>query len=124
LARFHQVVSHDCRVAKEVRPFGSTHRPNCDTGCLDAGRDREQRLPGSLSATLRTAADPLNPDSFFAPRTALFAALATLNLTTVSAGILIFWSVFGLMPIRAFRFCFTSLPKPGATNSPSFLIAL
>ena len=61
---------------------------------------------------------------FFTPRTASFAALATRNLTTVLAGILIFCCVFGLKPVRAFLFCFTSLPKPGKTNSPFFLISL
>ena len=39
---------------------------------------------------------------FFAPRIASFAALATRNLTTVLAGILIFCCVLGLMPVRAF----------------------
>jgi hypothetical protein len=61
---------------------------------------------------------------FFAPRTASFAALATRNLTTVLAGILIFSCVLGLKPIRAFLFCFTNFPKPGRTNSPFFLISL
>jgi hypothetical protein len=61
---------------------------------------------------------------FLGPRTASLAALATRNLTTVLAGILIFCWVFGLIPMRAFRFCFTSLPKPGSINSPSFLMAL
>ena len=63
-------------------------------------------------------------DYFFTPRTASFAALATRNLTTVLAGILIFCRVFGLKPERAFLFCFTSLPNPGKTNSPFFLVAL
>src|SRR5277367_6400554 len=63
-------------------------------------------------------------DYFFTPKTASFAALATRNLTTVLAGILIFCCVFGLKPVRAFLFCFTSLPKPGKTNSPVFLISL
>ena len=63
-------------------------------------------------------------DYFFAPKTASFAALATRNLTTVLAGILIFCCVFGLKPVRAFLFCFTSLPNPGKTNSPFFLISL
>jgi hypothetical protein len=63
-------------------------------------------------------------DYFFTPRIAPFATLATRNLTTVLAGILIFCRVLGLMPARAFLFCFTSLPKPGKTNSPFFLIAL
>ena len=58
---------------------------------------------------------------FFPPRIPSFAALATRNLTTVLAGILIFCCVFGLKPVRAFLFCFTSLPKPGKTNSPFFL---
>ena len=61
---------------------------------------------------------------FFTPRTASFAALATRNLTTALAGILIFCCVLGLKPVRAFLFCFTSLPKPGKTNSPFFLIDL
>jgi hypothetical protein len=59
-------------------------------------------------------------DYFFTPKTASFAALATRNLTTVLAGILIFCCVLGLKPVRAFLFCFTSLPKPGKTNSPFF----
>src|SRR6202047_918233 len=63
-------------------------------------------------------------DSFLTPKTPSLAALATLNLTTVLAGILIFCCVFGLKPVCAFLFCFTSLPKPGKTNSPFFLIAL
>src|SRR5215467_14007431 len=63
-------------------------------------------------------------DYFFTPRTASFAALATRNLTTVLAGIFIFCFVLGLKPVRAFLFCFTSLPKPGKTNSPFFLISL
>ena len=63
-------------------------------------------------------------DYFFTPKTASFAALATRNLTTVFAGILIFCCVFGLKPVPAFLFCFTSLPKPGKTNSPFFLISL
>src|SRR3977135_3074137 len=36
------------------------------------------------------------------------AALATRNLTTVWAGILIFCCVLGLKPVRAFLFCFTN----------------
>src|ERR1700732_912480 len=63
-------------------------------------------------------------DSFLTPKTPSLAALATLNLTTVLAGILIFCCVFGLKPVCAFLFCFTSLPKPGKTNSPFFLISL
>jgi hypothetical protein len=63
-------------------------------------------------------------DYFFTPKTPSFAALATRNLTTVLAGILIFCCVIGLMPVRAFLFCFTSLPKPGKTNSPFFLVSL
>src|ERR1700745_4504597 len=61
---------------------------------------------------------------FFTPRTVSFATLATRNFNTVLAGILIFCCVFGLKPVRAFLFCFTSLPKPGKTNSPFFLISL
>src|SRR6516165_2268775 len=46
------------------------------------------------------------------------------NLSTVLAGILIFCCVLGLKPVRAFLFFFTSLPKPGRTNSPFFLTSL
>src|ERR1700736_1998828 len=59
-------------------------------------------------------------DYFFTPKTASFAALATRNLTTVFAGIFIFCCVLGLKLVRAFLFCFTSLPKSGRTNSPFF----
>jgi hypothetical protein len=52
-------------------------------------------------------------DYFFTPKTPSFAALATRNLTTVLAGILIFCCVFGLKPVRAFLFCFTSFAKTG-----------
>jgi len=68
--------------------------------------------------------ESLGPAYFLTPRTASFAAFATRNLTTVFAGILIFCCVLGLMPVRAFLFCFTSFPKPGKTNSPFFLISL
>jgi hypothetical protein len=43
-------------------------------------------------------------DYFFTPKTPSFAALATRNLTTVLAGILIFCCVLGLKPVRAFLF--------------------
>jgi len=78
--------------------------------------------PQSKSSTHRKNEQQQNLDYFFAPRTASFAALATRNLTTVLAGILIFCCVFGLKPVRAFLFCFTSLP--GRTNSPFLLISL
>jgi hypothetical protein len=61
---------------------------------------------------------------FFTPRTVSFATLATQNLSTVLAGILIFCCVLGLKPVRAFLFCFTSLPKPGRANSPFFFVVL
>ena len=43
-------------------------------------------------------------DYFFTPKTVSFAVLATRNLTTVLAGILIFCCIFGLKPVRAFLF--------------------
>jgi hypothetical protein len=42
-------------------------------------------------------------DYFFIPKTRAFAALATRNLTTVLAEILIFCCVLGLNPGRAFK---------------------
>jgi len=44
---------------------------------------------------------------------ASFAALATRNLTTRLAAILMDSPVAGLRPMRALRFTSTSLPKPG-----------
>src|SRR5262245_45835890 len=55
-----------------------------------------------------------------APRTASLAAFATRNFRTVFAGILISSPVAGLLPMRAFRSCFTSFPRPGIANSPFF----
>src|ERR1700759_220118 len=100
-----------------------------------AGRRNKNREPvartlgeGSNQSTIRgqSAAHP-SPnflDYFFTPKTPSFAALATRKLTTVLAGILIFCCVFGLKPVRAFLFCFTSFPKSGKTNSPFFFISL
>ena len=61
---------------------------------------------------------------FFTPKMASFAALATRNFTTVFAAILMVAPVLGLCPLRAARFCFTSFPMPGSTNSPVFLASL
>ena len=51
-------------------------------------------------------------------RTESFNCFAIRALTTVLAGILIASPVAGLRPMRAFRFCTTSLTIPGSTNSP------
>jgi hypothetical protein len=66
----------------------------------------------------------LTSDYSFTPRTASFAALATRNLTTVLAGILIFCRVLGLKPVRAFLFCFTSFPSALSVsrNTPAVLL--
>src|SRR6201998_4267286 len=89
------------------------------SGRRQAGTQRNRKVPFTEKDERQQ-----NPDYFFTPRTASVAALATRNLTTVLAGILIFCCVLGLKPVRAFLFCFTSLPKPGKTNSPFFLISL
>src|SRR6202046_5617676 len=52
------------------------------------------------------------------------AALATRNLTTVLALILMVSPVWGLRPRRALRSALTSLPIPGMVNSPFFLVSL
>src|SRR6185503_6149513 len=52
------------------------------------------------------------------------AALATRNLTTVLAGILIVSPVAGLRPMRALRLALTSLPTPGSVNWPFFLVCV
>jgi hypothetical protein len=77
---------------------------------------RERTTIEKLHSAKRT-----NLDYFFTPRTPSFAALATRNFSTVLAGILIFCCVLGFIPMLAFLFCFTSLPKPGKTNSPFFV---
>ena len=57
-------------------------------------------------------------------RTASLSCFAIRALTTVFAGIWIDSPVAGLRPIRACRFCFTSLTIPGSTNSPLLCISL
>src|SRR3984957_20554096 len=51
------------------------------------------------------------------------AALATRNLTTVLALILMVSRVWGLRPMRAFLSAFTSRPSPGMTNTPFFFVS-
>ena len=51
--------------------------------------------------------------NYFVPRIASFAALATRNLTTRLAAILMVSPVAGLRPMRALRLTNTSLPRPG-----------
>src|SRR5207302_3702123 len=54
--------------------------------------------------------------NYFVPRIASFAALATRNLTTRFAAILMVSPVAGLRPMRALRFTNTSLPRPGSVK--------
>src|SRR6185437_13442281 len=61
---------------------------------------------------------------FFEGAIASLADLATRNLTTVLALILMAWPVCGLRPMRAFRSAFTSRPMPGMTKTPFFLVSL
>src|SRR5687768_13793860 len=67
---------------------------------------------------------PGEPDYFLLGATASLQTLATRNLTTVLAGILIFSFVLGLTPTRALRWAFTNLPTPGNTNWPFFFVSL
>src|SRR6516165_9276809 len=101
--------THDADLcdANALGSKASPHRKECQSGFQLARKPR-----------------PPTPNYFFTPRTASFAALATRNLTTVLAGIFMFCCVLGLKPVRAFLFCFTSLPKPGKTNSPFILVVL
>src|SRR5882672_7295910 len=61
---------------------------------------------------------------YFLPSTVSFRLFARRNLHTRLAGILIGSPVWGLRPIRAFRFASTSLPKPGSRNTPDFFASL
>ena len=53
---------------------------------------------------------------------ASFAALATVNFTTVFAGMLIVSPVAGLRPMRALRFTSFSFPTPGNVKAPVDLV--
>ncbi|GIT04860.1 MAG: hypothetical protein CM1200mP29_02710 [Verrucomicrobiota bacterium] len=53
---------------------------------------------------------------------ASFAALATVNFTTVLAGMLIVSPVAGLRPMRALRFTSFSFPTPGNVKAPVDLV--
>ena len=53
---------------------------------------------------------------------ASFAALATVNFTTVLAGMWIVSPVAGLRPMRAFRFTSFSFPTPGNVKAPVSLV--
>ena len=61
---------------------------------------------------------------FFTGAITSLAALATRNLTTVFALILIAAPVCGLRPMRALRSAFTKRPMPGITKTPFFLVSL
>src|ERR1700733_7064031 len=61
---------------------------------------------------------------FFGGAMVSLATLATRNLTTVFALILMGSPVWGLRPRRALRSALTSLPMPGMVNSPFFLVSL
>ena len=61
---------------------------------------------------------------FFGGAMTSFAALATRNLTTVLALILMASPVWGLRPMRALRSALTRRPMPGMTKTPFFLVSL
>ena len=70
-----------------------------------------ERGEGNESSASQTTEPTKN--YFFAPRIASLAALATRNLTTRVAAILMVAPVAGLRPMRAFRFTRTIFPSPG-----------
>jgi hypothetical protein len=80
-----------------------------------AGSRRAVLLGGAAVIPARSQPCDFRPaerrNYFFTPRTASFAALATRNLTTVLAGVLIFCCVFGLKPVRAFLLGFHYHPN-------------
>jgi hypothetical protein len=63
-------------------------------------------------------------DYFFTPRTASFAALATRNLTTVFAGILIFCFRLGIKARACFPLLLHQFAKTGQDKFASLLISL
>jgi hypothetical protein len=89
--------------------------------------NRARSLRGSLNAPVTARDDVLLvcrknrlKAYFFTPKTPSFAALATRNLTTVLAGILIFCCVFGLEPVRAFSSASPASQNPVRQIRPSF----
>src|SRR5207302_2054653 len=86
-----------------VGPAGaSPRRRKAPTGARSLEKTRGGRVP--------------DDGTYFLPSTASFTLLASRNLHTRLAGILIGSPVCGLRPIRALRFASTSFPKPGRTK--------
>jgi len=96
---------------------------NSRAGLLEPGLVRLKPLP--IRLILRP--DPVTaveyPAYFFPGTTASLQAFATLNFTTVFAGILMWRPVLRFRPILALRFDFTSLPIPGIINWPFFFVS-
>ena len=82
------------------------------TGPLPIVQIRKQRAEDKVLRPLRKP----NRITYFLPRIASLAALATRNFTTRLAAILIVSPVAGLRPMRALRFTRTNLPSPGIVN--------
>src|ERR1039458_5095221 len=78
---------------------------------VTGGRMANKRGEGTESSASTTTT--IRFGYFFAPRIASLAALATRNLTTRLAAILMVSPVAGFRPMRALRFTSTILPSPG-----------
>src|ERR1700679_2139581 len=142
------MVSHPCRENRQgwdARISASLFRQRLRAAAESRYRGRGYRRPSSrayfftlglaLMAAHPVLAWQLRPASsgsdrrhhssyFFGGAMVSLAALATRNLTTVLALILMVSPVWGLRPRRALRSALTSLPMPGMVNSPFFLVSL
>src|SRR6185437_7107182 len=94
--------------------------------------DDRRRSPSAIQSTLYVnwiaarifSAGVERTTYFFGGAIVSLADLATRNLTTVFALILIGWPVCGLRPMRALRSAFTRRPIPGMTKTPFFFVSL
>src|SRR5579872_4561415 len=85
-------------------------------GAVSRSRCGRKRTVMGPRPSLIRAPFGVNVGYYFAPRIASLAALATRNLTTRLAAILMVSPVAGLRPMRALRFTNTNLPKPGSVK--------
>src|SRR5579863_1666183 len=95
----------------------------CRSREVESGKSRAKRKEEKHEAS-PLFSGPVQTNYFLGGAMTSLAALATRNLTTVLALILMAWPVCGLRPMRALRSAFTRRPIPGITKTPFFLVSL
>src|ERR1019366_2003287 len=105
------------RPPQHSRAYGREVKVSLHPELLGIGIDEHTAMVGAFFVSSETRV-------YFLGVIASLAALATRNLTTVLAGILIASPVCGLRPMRALRLAFTRRPRPGTTNTPFCFVSL